>query len=121
LPDLTPFLVVTTTFDTRGLFRNVLVSVFTPLASTVVEISELSGAGRVVAVGSVALFAVALALAVALSFVFEQPTATAASNSIVTMQSFLVTPLSSSVLRKLLELFGNRRARFAHDGEDSFL
>src|SRR6185503_17067511 len=83
---LLPSRVVTTTLDMRGLFRNVLVSVLVPLASTEVVISELSGAstvvGLAVAVASVALY-------------WLQPAASATSKSIVIKKIFFVTLLSS--------------------------
>src|SRR6185503_2458997 len=84
--------VVTTTFETRGLSRKVLVSVRVPLASTLVAISELSGAGAVV--GDVVAVA-ALALAFVVSFAVEHPIPRAAINGIVKKQIFFVTLLSS--------------------------
>jgi hypothetical protein len=77
----------------------VRVSVFTPLESTLVVISELSGPGRVVgAVASAVVAAFALLFAFAASFVFEHPAINAAKQIEVTMQSFLITLLSSSGL-----------------------
>src|SRR4030095_14192266 len=82
---LTPFLVVTTTFFTLGLFRNVRVSVFTPFASTIVMTSELSGASRVDAVASVVVAVFAFVVG---SFVLLQPAANAPNKTIIKMQRF---------------------------------
>jgi hypothetical protein len=76
------------TFETRGLLRNVRVSVRVPSAETVVLISELSGPGAVVSAGLGLAVAVALVASPAL---FEQPMPTAASKSIVNKQIFFVT------------------------------
>src|SRR5437763_7892167 len=75
-----PSLVVTTTFETRGLSLKVRVSVFTPF-SFVVVISELSGPGAVT--GAVFAVSVLAVLAVAFELLpLEQPATSAIDDAV---------------------------------------
>jgi len=93
--------VVTTTFETRGLFLKVRVSVLTPLLSVVVVISELSGPVVVV------VLTVSLAFEFAFVFAFdsfdELHAAAANANAVITItiQIFLLT---TSLLQKVFGL-----------------
>ncbi len=104
-----PFWVVTTTFETRGLFLKVRVSVLLPLLSVVVVISELSGPVVVVV-----LVAVSLALEFAFAFdSFDELQAAAAKASAVIAIPIQIFLLTSSLLQKVLErtiLAGKRNA-----------
>jgi hypothetical protein len=82
-----PSRVVTVTFEMRGLFLKVLVSVLTPFESTLVVISELSGPAVVVGL----LAAIALALSVPF---WVQPAASAASITIINTKLSLLTLFS---------------------------
>jgi hypothetical protein len=97
-----PSRVVTTTFDTRGLSRNVRVSVLTPF-SFVVVISELSGAAVVAGlVIAVPVFAFALEFAVLSLFVQLQVNKPNAPTAIA-IKDFLLTEFPPSTPQTYLE------------------